>query len=139
MIEVAIVIGIFAVMIAILMPIVRLTQERAHNIKCANNLRVMSLGLHMYAADHNGAFPQNSGALYPVYVKEEKIFDCPASKARGTPDRPDYDYVAGLTESSPSSEVIVYDKDDNHKAKGKNILRINGSVEWVSKSEGKPK
>lgn len=131
--EVLVVIGIFLVMITILMPVVQMTRERAHKINCANNLMRMSLGLHSYAQDHNDAFPPSLGALYPNYVEDSKTFDCPGSKRIGTPDKPDYDYGAGLTESSPQASVIAYDLDDNHRGRTRNILRIDGSVEWVGK------
>jgi type II secretory pathway pseudopilin PulG len=131
-IEVVVVVGIFLVMVAILGPFVRMVKVRANRINCANNLMQISVGLHRYAADHNDAFPQNLGELYPNYVEDERAFDCPASKIKGTKDKPDYNYVTGLTESSPLKEMIVQDLDGNHKKTGKNILRINGSVEWVS-------
>ena len=137
-IELAIVIGIFLVMIAALTPFVRMVRQHAHAIACAGNLRQISLGLHRFASDNSGAFPQDLGALYPAYVKDEKAFDCPATKNTGAPDKPDYDYVAGLTERSPQDQVIAYDASGNHKDRGRNILRVNGSVEWVRKGEGGP-
>lgn len=130
-IEVLFVIGIFILMVIMLMPFVNMINERAHKIKCANHLRSISLGLHMYAADNNEAFPPTLGALYPDYVKEKKAFDCPSSASSGTPEKPGYSYTQGLTESSPSNEIIAQDFDDNHKKTGKNILRLNGLVEWI--------
>ena len=92
----------------------------------------------MYAADHNEAFPPELKSLYPNYIKDEKVFHCPSISANGVVGRCDYEYVIGLTESSPTTEVIVYDKAGNHKEKGRNILRVNGSVEWIQGTEGKP-
>jgi hypothetical protein len=100
-------------------------------MQCANNLREISLGLHAYAADHNDVFPAKLSDLYPNYVMNEKTFDCPASKAEGTSGNPDYSYAADLRESSNPKEAIVADLDGNHKKLGKNILRIDGSLEWV--------
>ena len=135
-IEIIVVVAIFLIMIVLLTPFVRMVKNRAMRINCENNLRRMSLGLHVYATGNNGAFPPSLEALYPNYVKDGKAFDCPASKINGTPDKPDYAYVAGLTESSPSTEVIVYDTDGNHGKAGKNVLRINGVVEWISRTNG---
>lgn len=151
--ELVLVIAIFAIMTAVLAPFVRMVKNRSDEIACANNLRQISLGLHMYAADNDGNFPAGLGAIYPKYVNAEKAFDCPAGKSdgtpratrrftlriRGTPDEPDYNYIAGLTESSDPSEVIVYDLDDNHGGRLRNILRINGRVEEVRGSSGKPR
>jgi len=129
--EVLVVIAIFLIMIAALGPFVRMAKIRAHNLNCANNLRKLSLGLHAYAVDHNDEFPPNLGALYPNYVEEIRAFDCPASRSIGTPDNPDYRYMAGLTEISSPKEVIAQDLDNNHKRSGKNALRIDGSVTWA--------
>jgi prepilin-type N-terminal cleavage/methylation domain-containing protein len=129
LIELLLVIVIFIITFAALTPIVNKMKERAHMIKCMNNARSLSLALHMYAADHGEAFPATLSELYPTYIKNEKIFDCPASSVRGTKDRPGYEYIAGLTESSGASEVIIYDKDGNHGKMGCNIVRVSGAVE----------
>ena len=130
-IELMVVVGIFFVMIAILAPFVHMVKTRSQRISCANNLRKISLGLHAYALEHNEALPAALAELYPNYVDDQNVFDCPASKNIGTKDKPDYSYRAGLTESSNPKEIVVEDLDGNHKEAGKNILRLNGSVEWV--------
>ncbi len=134
LIELAVVVCIFLVMIAVLTPFMRLAGGRAHRINCANNLRRISLGLHAYAADHDEAFPQSLGELYPNYVESEHVFDCPAAKTVGTKTNPDYKYTVGLTESSPSKDVIAEDLENNHRKAGRNVLRVNGSVEWIARA-----
>lgn len=130
-IELAVVAVIFFIVIAALTPFVNMAKTRWGRMQCANNLREVSLGLHAYAADHEEAFPASLGELYPNYVTNMAAFDCPASKEIGTNARPDYSYAAGLKESSDMKEAIAADLDGNHKKSGKNILRIDGSVEWV--------
>lgn len=130
-IELIFVVVIFLIMTAVLAPFVRMAHQRAHIVNCGNNLRKISLGLHEYAADHNGSFPVSLSELYPDYVGDEKTFNCPANKTVGTKQKPNYVYTTGLNESSPLKTVIVQDQDGNHKKRGKNILRINGSVEQV--------
>ncbi|MDO8536275.1 MAG: prepilin-type N-terminal cleavage/methylation domain-containing protein [Candidatus Omnitrophota bacterium] len=137
--ELLIVVTVFAITFALLTPFVNKMRERADVIKCSANARLLSLGLHMYAADHDDAFPPDLGSLYPGYIKEEKVFDCPASKFIGTAAKSDYEYVYGLSEASGPSEVIIYDRDGNHSGLGRNVVRVNGSVEWVHSSEGKPR
>jgi len=134
-----IVITVFVIMFALLTPFVNKMRERADVIKCSANVRLLSLALHMYAADHDDMFPQDLGSLYPGYVKEEQVFDCPASKFIGTAAKSDYEYIPGLSESSMPSEVIIYDRDGNHNGFGRNVVRVNGSVEWVHSTEGKPR
>ena len=139
LVELLIVIAAFVVIFILLTPLVNKMRDRASIIKCSNNIRLISLALHMYAAGHNEEFAPDLKSLYPDYIKEEKVFRCPTTGTNGTAERCDYEYVSGLTEASPSTEVIVYDRDGNHKNKGRNILRVDGSVEWVQGVEGKPK
>jgi len=117
-VEVLVVACVVLAMIAALTPFVRMAKARANRMYCANNLRQISLGLHRYALDHNKKFPKNPGELYPNYVADKEVFD-------------NYKYTPGLTESSPAKEVIAQDNVGNHKKAGANILRVDGSVEWV--------
>jgi len=128
LIEVVSVIGIFLLMTLILGPFVHIAKERAHKVTCEKNLMRISLALHSYALQHNNKFPGELIALYPDYVDDLKVFDCPDSKVCGTAERPDYVYVMGLTEASPLKTIIVEDKDGNHGRAGRNALRIDGSV-----------
>jgi len=137
--ELLIVITVFVITFALLTPFVNKMRQRSDVIKCSAKVRLLSLALHMYAADHDDAFPPDLGSLYPGYVKEENVFDCPASKFIGTAAKSDYEYISGLSESSGPVEVIIYDVDGNHSGLGRNVVRVNGSVEWVHSTEGKPK
>ena len=130
LVELTVVIAIFLVMIVALTPFVRMARERANVIKCADNLRRISLGLHLYAADHNDNFPAKLTELYPNYVDDEKVFDCPSTKTPDVPAETDYAYTAGLTEASPAKDIIVQDLDGNHGRAGKNVLKVDGSVAW---------
>ena len=130
-VELLVVVAIFLVMVACLGPFVHMVKVRSQKIDCVNNLRKISLGLHSYAISHKGAFPATLSELYPKYTADPSAFDCPASKIAGTKDKPDYNYKAGLTRLSDPKEVIVEDLDGNHGKAGKNILRLNGAVEWV--------
>jgi len=139
LVELLIVITVFMITFALLTPFVNKMRQRSDVIRCSENARLLSLALHMYAADHNDAFAPDLGSLYPEYIKEEKIFDCSAADSIGTAEKCDYEYVTGLSEASPSTAVIVYDRDGNHGGLGRNVVRVNGSVEWVRSTEGKPR
>lgn len=131
LVELAIVVAIAVAMIVILMPFVQMTRNWANKINCANNLRRISLGLHAYSIEHQNRFPSSLRDLYPRYVKDARAFDCPADKHIGTPESPDYDYTASLIRYSPGGIVIAEDKPGNHGRLGKNVLKINGAVDWV--------
>ena len=112
--------AVFAV-ILILAPFVHMTKERAARLYCANDLRQISLGLHRYALDHNKAFPGSLSELYPNYVSDRTVLD-------------NFSYAPGLAVSSPPGMIIVQERDEDHKKAGKNILRVDGSVEWVKRA-----
>ena len=71
LVELIIVIVIFTITFVALTPFVNKMKEKANIIKCSNNERLVSLALHMYAADHNEAVPGTLAALYPDYIKNE--------------------------------------------------------------------
>ena len=129
-VELLFVAAIFFLMITLLMPFVKMARERAQRIACESNLREINIGLLRYAADHAETFPEDLGKLYPEYTKDRSVFDCPASKNTGTPDKPDYKYNPGLKLWSSPRGVIVEDRDGNHRKNGKNVLRVDGSIEW---------
>jgi type II secretory pathway pseudopilin PulG len=131
-VELLVVVAAFFLMIAALTPFVKMAKARSDRNRCVNNLREISLGLHAYAADHGDMFPAKLGELYPSYLANEKAFDCPESKTIGTKDSPDYVYTAGLKEYSPAKTTIVCDSAGNHGRSGKNIVRIDGSIELVA-------
>lgn len=131
--EIVVVVSVLLVMAAVLAPFMRMVKQRAKRIRCENNLMRISLGLHQYAAANKGVFPPSLEALYPKYVGDTKAFNCPAGKRQGTPESSDYNYVAGLSESSSPSEVIVYDADENHGKAGKNVLKVDGEVDWSAR------
>lgn len=128
--ELAVVVCAFMLIIAALTPFVNMAKARSRRLGCAENLRKISLGLHGYAAEHNGAFPGALGELYPKYVAGEHVLDCPATRRIGTNDNPDYKYRAGLSEEASPREIIAEDDSGNHGKGGGNLLRIDGSVEW---------
>jgi type II secretory pathway pseudopilin PulG len=131
-VELLVVAAVFFIMLSALTPFVNMAKDRSRKMRCANNLRQISLGLHSYAADHESAFPASLGELYPNYISNEKAFDCPATKSEGTAKAPEYSYVTGLRESSDPKGAIVADIEGNHgKKAGKNVLRLGGAVEWV--------
>ncbi len=133
-VELIIVILIFLVMFGALTPFVRIARRRVNKAACVHNMRQISLALHSYAVNHGNAFPPTLGALSPEYIKDEKAYDCPATRQRGTKEQPNYYYTPGLTEASPPKEAIVRDNDGNHKRSGKNVLRVDGSIDWIANS-----
>jgi prepilin-type N-terminal cleavage/methylation domain-containing protein len=63
LIELLTVIAIIAILAALLLPVLSQGKARAQRIQCTNNLKQIGLAFHMFAHDHNSAFPMSVPAL----------------------------------------------------------------------------
>jgi prepilin-type N-terminal cleavage/methylation domain-containing protein/prepilin-type processing-associated H-X9-DG protein len=62
LVELLVVIGIIAILLAILLPAIEKAQAKARGIQCLNNLRQLGLGWQMYADDSLGVLVPNWGS-----------------------------------------------------------------------------
>ncbi len=102
LVELLVAISIIALLLAILMPSLRMAREQAKSILCANNLRQTGLGFRLYAIDYDGytvpngicysqympflirdnwnQHPVNLGTLYVYnYLKKPQVYYCPSA------------------------------------------------------------
>jgi prepilin-type N-terminal cleavage/methylation domain-containing protein len=57
LVELLVVIGIIAILIATLMPALKKARQASYEVKCASNLRQLMMGFHLFANEHKGHLP----------------------------------------------------------------------------------
>src|SRR3954470_21544491 len=109
LVELLVVIGIIALLIAILLPTLKKAKESANRTKCASNIRQIILGCLMYSNDDKGKFycytrdptvgasdswynlppyptatgtPANHVYGTTIYVRDFRTFVCPSTDNR---------------------------------------------------------
>jgi len=65
LVELLVVIGIIALLMAMLLPTVAGSRRQARSIQCASNIRQLCTGLINYATENKGRFPVNIGTPSP--------------------------------------------------------------------------
>src|SRR5438045_8696897 len=70
LVEVLVVIGIIAVLIGILLPVINKSRQASITLKCQTQLRQMYHGISMYAVDNKGRLPWGQYRISdsPAYV-----------------------------------------------------------------------
>lgn len=94
LVELLVVIGIIAILLAMLMPTLRLAREAAHRTKCAAQLRQIGSAFQMYANNNRGYLPAWSGwHTWPSGLPEDTegpVWTIEMIPYLGDPDSPIY-------------------------------------------------
>jgi prepilin-type N-terminal cleavage/methylation domain-containing protein/prepilin-type processing-associated H-X9-DG protein len=157
LVELLVVIGIIALLAALLLPVLSNARRNAQRTACLNNLGQLGKAMQIYVGEHGGRYPllsvrpsinhDHPGFREAMlsYVKDERILRCPADKGgffqlEGT----SYEWN-GLLSGQPQDGFLeqnmgggktpmLYDFESFHpdpgpgSYRGKNMLFCDGSV-----------
>jgi prepilin-type N-terminal cleavage/methylation domain-containing protein/prepilin-type processing-associated H-X9-DG protein len=87
LVELLVVIGIIALLIAILMPALAAAKSQANRLKCSSNLRTLGQVMFNYAQDNRGLIPRDYSRGVPGHIFWAEAFARYLTK--GIPDVPD--------------------------------------------------
>ena len=129
---------VLVILAALILPMAAVPRPHHTRVsRCMSNLSQMGKACHMYAMDHDEAFPPSFLAL-TNYLSNPRCFDCPSSERKpGSIDTvdewTDYVLVTNVAAASAADLVLAYCKPKKHlKRNGANVLFVDGSVIWVS-------
>ena len=88
LVELLVVVGIIAILMGILLPVLGRVREQARRTACASNQRQMMLAAMMYSKENKGGWYITNAnysndsleALIPWYIKDAKVAVCPGTQ-----------------------------------------------------------
>ena len=124
-------------------PVTMQARQRASQVKCASNMRQLSMAMTMYTAENKGFVPPNLDACIGRYMMGgAAACTCPEAAHHAAPPASsgaygNYSYVyvpppvARMAQiRSPASVVAAYEPLANHGGRGSNFVYWDGHVEW---------
>jgi hypothetical protein len=143
--------GYFGLILAVMIPSMGAARGAANRVKCASNLRQIGHAITLYANENGGAYPDTLEQLVLTQDVTAEVFVCPDShdtkatgadatavaKNMGAGGHVSYVYLGkGLTEGTVRGQtVIAYESLANHGGAGMNVLRGDGSVNFMPQQQ----
>jgi hypothetical protein len=121
-----------AVGAAVMLPAMGKGREAAKRGVSASNMRQIMLGLHTYALDNNGIFPDDLNVLIEKGIIPEEILKSPLAPARFEGES--YIYVNGLDADCDPRYVVIYEN-PAYLCDGTNVGQCDAAVMWMKPEE----
>jgi prepilin-type N-terminal cleavage/methylation domain-containing protein len=118
LVELLVVIGIIALLIALLFPVFAKVREQARRTKCMANLRSIGQSMFTYANNYRDRLPNGNPANtwsdasaadgvmvnFAQDVKEPRVFHCPSDRDEAVPD-----HIDNAIQNAPNSARVSYE------------------------------
>lgn len=120
LIELLVVIAIVAILAAILMPALSRARKSAREAKCISQLKQISTTMEIYRTDYKEetTMPPWLSSMYPEYVRELRIFECPEDQSKG--------FEGGVPPWSKGSQFE--EADDNENCTSEDLVNYGDST-----------
>lgn len=118
--EILVVIGILAVLVALLVPVLITARRYADRVRCLSNMRQIGLATVLYGNDNKGYWPPQSHSWGPVAARRQKRWHDFLSKyvvggvvvdVNGTPTKADLNFTGT---SDPLAEPQIFSDEIQH-------------------------
>ena len=147
-------ITLFGIAVTVLLPLKGRSRDHPPRLRSSSNMRMIGLGLLMYANESNGAFPPNLAIVAATQDLPSEVFVAPQSNLdRAAPD-PDgkwaykivpggphcsyiYVYRPDFTDQMHASTVVLYEPPSINSDGGANVLYADGHVDWLDAKKAK--
>src|SRR5688500_3160989 len=124
-------VGIIALVIAILLPSLQRLRLNARRDPCSSNMRVIGQALLLYSVDHGGRYPQRLEELLGYdWSPSPERFRC------GISGKPVIFVGLGAVASDlTADDVVAHEQPSGHDGEGSNVLYGDGHVAWLTSDQ----
>jgi prepilin-type processing-associated H-X9-DG protein len=133
----------FALVIAFMVPALNNARVAVNQAVCANNMQAVGQAIMLYAQQHRGDLPPDLATLMQQANLSGQTLVCPLTNStapttqQAATAKLDYIYVGQgrNTNNIDPKTILIYERLTNHAGQGINVLRADGSVEFVTGPE----